>query len=102
MNTDRELMQQALEALEDARGELAAYHEDAQGEDYNSPALNDTITALRERLAQTEQELGFAESLAHRALPRREWEILAIVEKINTPERRLIAQEIRNLLKESQ
>jgi len=54
--TDRELMQQALEALEDARGELAAYHEDVQGEDYNNPALNDTITALSERLKQPEQE----------------------------------------------
>ncbi len=52
--TDRELMQQALEALEWCRGEDLAW--------VNEPEFfTEAITALRERLAQPEQE------------PRREW-----------------------------
>ena len=48
--SDRELMQQALEALEWCRGEDLAW--------VNEPEFfTEAITALRERLAQPEQEL---------------------------------------------
>lgn len=46
MNTDRELMQQALEALENVR------HYDKE----NLYGLDDDIADLRERLAQPEQK----------------------------------------------
>ena len=46
--TDRELMQQALEALEDAHTRMEHYQDEK--------ARERAITALRERLAQPEQE----------------------------------------------
>ena len=52
MTNKDEALKLALEALEAAKEELIAYHEAAEGEDYNSPALNNAITAIREALAE--------------------------------------------------
>ena len=40
----------AVEALEDARGELCAYSLDLSDEDYNSPPLNEAIATARQTL----------------------------------------------------
>lgn len=72
--TDRELMQLALEALTHLQPTALTSF-------YTIGDRDKAIAALRERLAQPKQELGFAESLANRALPRREWQGLTIEDK---------------------
>ena len=56
MNDLRKAAQQALEALEYSAEELREYSIDMSGEEYNSPLVNDAITALREQLAEPVQE----------------------------------------------
>ena len=58
------VVRQVLEALEDASGELCAYSLDLSGEDYNSPALNDAITALRRALSDSVDQPAQQEPVA--------------------------------------
>lgn len=87
------VMQQALEALEypgpswpEARQKAASalrerlaqpYCDDCGGTDPECPLAQPNTKANSEaipkQISEPEQELGFAESLAHLALPRREW-----------------------------
>ena len=74
--TDRELMQQALEAMEYADACLKKQLTTKTKHEYAQDLLLEACTALRERLAQPEQELVDSAEKAAAYLDARLWEFI--------------------------
>ena len=74
--TDRELMQQALEAMEYADACLKKQLTTKTKHEYAQDLLLEACTALRERLAQQEQELVDSAEKAAAYLDARLWEFI--------------------------